>query len=103
MMPELETKAKPEAAPDAQPPLPTLEEMQHWTWVMGRAQQMMLEHVAKAAGEAAEAAPKSPDRWPWLNPFADPAKIAQQQAVLWTQGMDIWKRALGIEKAPGDL
>ena len=23
---------------------PTLEDMQHWTWVMGRAQQMMLEH-----------------------------------------------------------
>ena len=34
------------------PPIPTLEEMQHWTWVMGRAQQMMLEHVAKAMGEA---------------------------------------------------
>ena len=38
-------------APEA-PPLPTLEEMQQWTWVMGRAQQMMLEHVAKAMGEA---------------------------------------------------
>src|SRR3546814_7974756 len=26
------------------PPIPSLEDMQHWTWVMGRAQQMMLEH-----------------------------------------------------------
>ena len=38
-------------APEA-PPLPTLEEMQHWTWVMGRAQQMMMEHVAEQMGEA---------------------------------------------------
>lgn len=100
-MAEQETKAKPESAA---PPLPTLEEMQHWTWIMGRAQQMMLEHVARTAGEAAEAAPKaSAAQWPWLNLFADPAKLAEQQVDLWTQGMDIWKRAVGIEKAPGDL
>jgi polyhydroxyalkanoate synthase len=96
IMADQETKAKPELAA---PPLPTLEEVQHWTWVMGRAQQLMLEHVAKAAGEAAEAAPKSQAvQWPWLDMFADPAKLAQQQVDLWTQGMDIWKRALGIEK-----
>jgi polyhydroxyalkanoate synthase len=100
-MAEQETRTKPEAAV---PPLPTLEEMQHWTWVMGRAQQMMLEHVARAAGEAAEAAPKAPAaQWPWLDMFADPARLAQQQVDLWTQGMDIWKRSLGIEKAPGEL
>ena len=100
-MAEQETKAKPETAA---PPLPTLEEMQHWTWIMGRAQQMMLEHVAKAAGEAAEAAPKAPaGQWPWLNMFADPAKLAEQQVDLWTQGMEIWTRALGIEKAPSEL
>jgi polyhydroxyalkanoate synthase len=23
---------------------PSLEDLQHWTWVLGRAQQMMLEH-----------------------------------------------------------
>ncbi|HEX4738420.1 MAG TPA: class I poly(R)-hydroxyalkanoic acid synthase [Allosphingosinicella sp.] len=100
-MAEQETKAKPETAA---PPLPTLEEMQHWTWIMGRAQQMMLEHVAKAAGEAAEAAPKpAAGPWPWLDMFADPAKLAGQQVDLWTQGMDIWKRAIGIETAPNDL
>jgi polyhydroxyalkanoate synthase len=87
-------------APEA-PPLPTLEEMQQWTWVMGRAQQMMLEHVAKAMGEAqsalaTSAEPKAP-QLPWLNMFADPAKIAQQQTDLWTQGLSIWQRALGME------
>jgi polyhydroxyalkanoate synthase len=87
-------------APEA-PPLPTLEEMQQWTGVMGRAQQMMLEHVAKAMGEAqsaiaTSAEPKAP-QLPWLNMFADPAKIAQQQTDLWTQGLSIWQRALGME------
>jgi polyhydroxyalkanoate synthase len=89
------------------PPLPTLEEMQQWTWVMGRAQQMMLEHVAKAMGEAkiphmGAAEPKAA-QLPWLNMFADPAKIAQQQADLWSQGLAIWQRALGGEAAPTEL
>jgi poly[(R)-3-hydroxyalkanoate] polymerase subunit PhaC len=82
-------------APEA-PPLPTLEEMQHWTWVMGRAQQMMLEHVAQAMGEAGAAEPKTP-AFPWLNLFADPARVAQQQIDLWTEGLSIWQRALGVE------
>jgi polyhydroxyalkanoate synthase len=80
----------------AAPPLPTLEEMQHWTWVMGRAQQMMLEHVAKTIGDAQAAEPKAaaPDL-PWMNFFADPAKVAQQQVDLWTEGLSVWQRALG--------
>jgi polyhydroxyalkanoate synthase subunit PhaC len=88
-------------APEA-PPLPSLEEMQQWTWVMGRAQQMMLEHVAKAMGEAQAAEPRAP-QLPWMNLFADPAKIAQQQADLWTQGLAIWQRALGGEAPRSEL
>ncbi|HEY0313276.1 MAG TPA: class I poly(R)-hydroxyalkanoic acid synthase [Allosphingosinicella sp.] len=95
-MAEQETKG-PGAAAGA-PPLPTLEEMQHWTWVMGRAQQMMLEHVAKAAGEAK---PPQPDalarQLPWMSMFPDPAKLAEQQVELWTEGLAIWQRALGLE------
>jgi polyhydroxyalkanoate synthase len=83
------------------PPLPSLEEMQHWTWVMGRAQQMMLEHVAKAMGEAS-AEPKAP-ALPWLSLFGDPAKIAQQQADMWTEGLAIWQRALGVETPRTEL
>ena len=95
-MAEQETKG-PGAAAGA-PPLPTLEEMQHWTWVMGRAQQMMLEHVAKAAGEAT---PPQPDalakQLPWMGMFPDPAKLAEQQVELWTEGLAIWQRALGLD------
>jgi polyhydroxyalkanoate synthase len=89
--------ADPDTQPPEAPPLPSLEEMQHWTWVMGRAQQMMLEHVAKAMGEAAE--PKAP-ALPWMNLFGDPAKIAQQQADMWTEGLSIWQRALGLDAGP---
>jgi len=95
-MAEQDTK-DPKAVPGV-PPLPTLEEMQHWTWVMGRAQQMMLEHVARAAGEAA---PPQPDavakQLPWLAMLPDPGKLAEQQVALWTEGMNIWQRALGLE------
>jgi polyhydroxyalkanoate synthase len=94
-MAEQDTK---EPGATAAPTLPTLEEMQHWTWVMGRAQQMMLEHVAKAAGEAK---PPQPDalakQMPWLAMLPDPAKLAEQQVALWTEGMGIWQRALGLE------
>ena len=44
-----------ETLPPPAPPFPTpsLEDLQHWTWVMGRAQQLMLEHMARQFGEAA--------------------------------------------------
>jgi polyhydroxyalkanoate synthase len=79
--------------------MPTLEDMQHWTWVMGRAQQLMMEHVARQVGEAGAQIPSSPDKiaaqWPGMNMFPDPASIAKAQVDLWTEGMSIWQRALG--------
>ena len=80
------------------PPLPSLEEMQHWTFVMGRAQQLMLEHVAEQMKEGASAAfdpSKATARWPGMEMFADPAKLAQMQTELWTEGFNIWQRLLG--------
>ena len=86
------------------PPFPaaSLEDLQHWTWVMGRAQQLMMEHLAGRMGEAVKAAPdpeaavgKVATSWPGMNMFADPAKIVEMQSELWTQGLNIWQRALG--------
>ena len=72
---------------------PTLEDLQHWTWVMGRAQQLMMEHLAQQMGEAAAKAPARSRQarpvaaqWPGMSLFADPAKIAQAQVDLWTEG-----------------
>jgi polyhydroxyalkanoate synthase len=84
-------------AETAAAPFPSLEEMQHWTWVMGRAQQLMLEHVAKAVGEAPAAAPDAKAALPWMGLFGDPAKLAEAQMGLWSEGLGIWQRALGIE------
>ena len=80
--------------------------MQHWTWVMGRAQQMMMEHLAEQMGEAARRRPtrrssRRPGlagRWSW---FGDPAKITQAQVDLWTEGLSIWQRALGGPRRAG--
>jgi len=87
-------------------PTPSLEDLQHWTWVMGRAQQMMMEHLAQQMGEATEkaaeasAAATEADRpaqtvaWPGMTLFGDPAKLMEAQAQMWTQGLSIWQRAL---------
>ena len=65
---------------------------------MGRAQQMMMEHLAEQWGEAASQAAdpaKFATSWPAMNWFADPAKIAKAQVDLWSEGLQIWQRALG--------
>jgi polyhydroxyalkanoate synthase len=104
-----DTTDTPESPPAASPfPVPSLEDLQHWTFVMGRAQQMMMEHLAQqmgeATGKAAEAAePAHAERiaqsWPGMNLFSDPAKLMEQQAQLWTEGLGIWQRAFA--KAAG--
>jgi polyhydroxyalkanoate synthase len=84
-------------------PTPSLEDLQHWTWVMGRAQQMMMEHLAAQMGEAAEKAADASDpekgqagmvQWPGISLFGDPAKLMEAQARMWSDGLDIWQRAL---------
>jgi len=96
-----------EAPPAAAPfPAPSLEDMQHWTWVMGRAQQLMMEHLAQQMGAAAAAAPE-PEKvaaaWPGMAMFGDPAKIMRMQAELWSEGLSIWQRALGGAPEPSAL
>ena len=57
------TDTKDAAEAPAAPPFPTpsLEDLQHWTWVMGRAQQLMMEHLAGQMGAAAETAATAAD------------------------------------------
>jgi polyhydroxyalkanoate synthase len=95
-----ETDAKTADAAPAAPPFPTpsLEDFQHWTWVMGRAQQMMMEHMAQRISETGEAkaAPERPatPAWQGMNLFGDPAKLMEAQAQMWSEGLSIWQRAL---------
>jgi polyhydroxyalkanoate synthase len=90
------------------PKLASLEDMQHWTYVMGRAQQLMMEHMARQMGEAGtrltSVEPKKLfDALPGAALFADPAKLAQAQVDMWTQGLSIWQRALGGQGQKSEL
>ena len=64
---------------------PTLEDMQHWTWVMGRAQQMMLEHGLETLQQT-PAVPTIPG-------FTDKATMDRAQAF-WADSMKLWQRFL---------
>ncbi len=72
-----------------QPTMPTLADMQHWTWVLGRAQQMMLE----AGIDAVQAAPKIVT--PAIPAMTiDPGQMMQASADFWTDTMKLWQRFL---------
>ncbi|ATE67271.1 PHA/PHB synthase family protein [Rhizorhabdus dicambivorans] len=66
--------------------LPSLQDVQHWTGVIGQAQQMMLEHMAEAMAQAPADLALPPVPSPL---FADPDKLADQQS-------DLIKASLGL-------
>ena len=75
--------------PETTPPEPTpsdpprLEDLQHWTWVLGRAQQMMLEQGI----DALEKAPAMPA-------MMDPTAAVRATASFWADTMQLWQRFL---------
>ncbi len=75
---------------------PSLTDLQHWTWVMGRAQQMMMEQglgVLKA----------KPDAVPAIPGLTDPAAI-ERATEFWTESMALWQRFLDPAKpGPGPV
>ncbi|MFN3820036.1 PHA/PHB synthase family protein [Blastomonas sp.] len=89
------------------PALPTLEEMQHWTWVVGRAQQMMLEHAATMAQQ-------TPDMSAFTDPQALQARLPawmgsmpqamlDAQADMWREGLTLWQGFIGAMTPPALL
>lgn len=76
--------------------IPTLEDLQHWTWVMGRAQQMMLEHGLNAM----QAAPMpTPATMPAFPGFVDPAEAMRRGVDFWADTMALWSRFLDPQGA----
>lgn len=75
------------AAPDM---LPSLGQMQHWTWVIGRGQQMILEHAARAIANAEVPAVAGGAR---ELPF-DPEALATIQTDFAAEGVALWQRFL---------
>jgi polyhydroxyalkanoate synthase len=76
--------------PDA--PTPTLPDLQHWTWVMGRAQQMMMEQGLAAMQVKPEGIPAIPG-------FTDPATL-ERARDFWAESLTLWQRFLDPAKAP---
>ncbi|KQS03120.1 poly(R)-hydroxyalkanoic acid synthase [Sphingomonas sp. Leaf357] len=70
------------------PKPPTLEDMQHWTWVMGRAQQMLLESNV----------PSAPAALPVIPGLTDPATLKRAESF-WSDSLDLWQRFLDPAKA----
>jgi len=83
--------------------VPTLEDWQHWTLVMGRAQQMLMEFWANqvAKGQPMPA---------WSSPSAfgfgeqgstsDPMTLMSAGAQAWAKGLETWGKLLGGVAAP---
>jgi polyhydroxyalkanoate synthase subunit PhaC len=80
----------------AAPPVPTLEDLQRWTWVVGRAQQLMMEHGVEMAMKAQEVPPPAPSAMPQLQEMTALTKAATD---FWSDSLKLWQRFLtpGLE------
>jgi polyhydroxyalkanoate synthase len=68
---------------------PKLEDLQHWTWVLGRAQQTMLEHGFDAMKDAPAFDPK----------LFDPTRAIQATTDFWADSLALWQRFLDPQNA----
>lgn len=70
------------------PPFPTLEDWQHWTLVMGKAQQMLLETWAESL--------KAGEPVPGVKPAAPPDPMSWLTAAAegWSKGLEAWGKLL---------
>ena len=91
-------------------PIPTLEDWQHWTWVMGRAQQMLMEAWAQSL-KTPQPWPTSPPAWGAFPPAffggeaaptADPVSMMTAGAEAWAKGLDAWGQMLGLDSTSAE-
>jgi len=78
---------------------PTLDDLQHWTGVIGRAQQLMLEYAATQAAKAPAgfAMPDISKLLAMPDPATisfDPARLVDAQADFWKDSLTLWQRLL---------
>ena len=82
----------------AAPPLPSLEEMQRWTWVMGRMQQAMLEAGIEATRMTGAPADDTPG-FPVIPGFTDPDTLKRAEDF-WGESVRLWQRFVAPESMP---
>ena len=81
----------------ATPPLPTLEEMQDMTWVIGRAQQMMIEHSLKFTPGGDSSTTNPLNAFPG---FGEGHSLAKATANFWSESLSLWQRFMSPLSAP---
>ncbi|HEY8592708.1 MAG TPA: class I poly(R)-hydroxyalkanoic acid synthase [Sphingomicrobium sp.] len=77
--------------------IPTLEDWQHWTLVMGRAQQMLMEYWANSANKDQPFPAWDPSAFGFgTTPAAgDPMALMNAGAQAWAKGLESWGKMLG--------
>jgi polyhydroxyalkanoate synthase len=82
--------------------IPTLEDWQHWTLVMGRAQQMLMEFWADSLKKDQPFPAWSPPAFGFGDgPAAtDPMALMSAGAQAWAKGLETWGKMLGGVTAP---
>lgn len=75
-------------------PTPSLEDLQHWTWVLGKAQQMMLEQGMDAMQNVPGSAAFAPAFGHAFAPMLDPSAAMRATANFWADTMQLWQRFL---------
>jgi polyhydroxyalkanoate synthase len=84
-------------------PIPTLEDWQHWTLVMGRAQQMLMEFWAQSLKKDQPFPGWSPPAFGFGEQpgAADPMALMRAGAQAWAKGLEAWGKMLGgVAAAP---
>jgi len=83
--------------------IPTLEDWQHWTLVMGRAQQMLMEFWAEQMKSGQPIPRWSPSAFEFGEDSAasDPMALMSAGAQAWAKGLETWGKMLGgVTAAP---
>jgi polyhydroxyalkanoate synthase len=83
--------------------IPTLEDWQHWTLVMGRAQQMLMEFWAEQMNKGQPMPSWSVPAFGFGEqaPVSDPMTMMSAGAQAWAKGLETWGKMLGgITAAP---
>src|SRR5207237_76662 len=83
-------------------PIPTLEDWQHWTLVMGRAQQMLMEFWAESLKKDQPFPSWSPPAFGFgeAQGASDPMALMSAGAQAWAKGLESWGKMLGGVTAP---
>jgi polyhydroxyalkanoate synthase len=84
-------------AEETETTIPTLEDWQHWTWVMGRAQQMLMEAWADNLKKGQPFAAWTLPAFNFDHAATEPGALVSAGAEAWAKGLEAWSNMLGLD------